>query len=111
VLVRSLSGGQRQSVAIARALGEHVKLICLDEPTAALGVKQTAQVIQLIRSIAASGTGVILVTHDLATVRAIADRIVVLNLGRVAYDGPVRQMGAEQLWALMAGGSSTGRSP
>ncbi len=106
VLVRSLSGGQRQSVAIARALGEHVRLICLDEPTAALGVKQTAQVIRLIRSIAASGTGVILVTHDLATVRGIADRIVVLNLGRVAYDGPVRHMDAEQLWALMAGGAN-----
>ena len=104
VLVRSLSGGQRQSVAIARALGEHVKLICLDEPTAALGVKQTAQVIRLIRSIAATGTGVILVTHDLATVGSIADRIVVLNLGRVVYDGPVQHMGAEQLWALMAGG-------
>ena len=106
VLVRSLSGGQRQSVAIARALGEHVKLICLDEPTAALGVKQTAQVIRLIRSIAASGTGVILVTHDLATVKTIADRIVVLNLGRVVYDGSPAQMGAEQLWALMAGGEA-----
>jgi ABC-type sugar transport system ATPase subunit len=106
ILVRSLSGGQRQSVAIARALGEHVKLICLDEPTAALGVKQTAQVIRLVRSIAASGTGVILVTHDLATVKAIADRIVVLNLGRVVYDGHVEGMGAEQLWALMAGGTA-----
>ncbi len=105
VLVRSLSGGQRQSVAIARALGEHVQLICLDEPTAALGVKQTSQVIRLIRSIAAAGTGVILVTHDLATVRRIADRIVVLNLGRVVYDGPVQHMDAEQLWALMAGGA------
>lgn len=105
VLIRSLSGGQRQSVAIARALGEHVKLICLDEPTAALGVKQKAQVTRLIRSIARSGTGVILVTHDLATVRGIADRIVVLNLGRVAYDGPVQHMDAEELWALMAGGA------
>ncbi len=104
VLVRSLSGGQRQALVIARALGEHVKLICLDEPTAALGVKQTAQVLRLIRSIAAAGTGVILVTHDLATVRMIADRIVVLNLGRVVYDGPVQHMDAEQLWALMAGG-------
>ena len=105
ILVRSLSGGQRQSVAIARALGEHVKLICLDEPTAALGVRQTAQVIRLIRSIAASGTGVILVTHDLATVKTIADRIVVLNLGRVIYDGAAKHMGAEELWALMAGGT------
>ncbi|QIG51697.1 ATP-binding cassette domain-containing protein [Nordella sp. HKS 07] len=105
VLVRSLSGGQRQSIAIARSLGAHVKLICLDEPTAALGVKQTAQVINLIRSIAAQGTGVILVTHDLATVRALADRIVVLSLGRVAYDGPVRDLSADQLWSLMARGT------
>ncbi|HTN95503.1 MAG TPA: ATP-binding cassette domain-containing protein, partial [Nordella sp.] len=104
VLVRSLSGGQRQSIAIARSLGEHVKLICLDEPTAALGVKQTAQVVNLIRSIAAQGTGVILVTHDLATVRALADRIVVLSLGRIAYDGPVKNLSADQLWSLMASG-------
>ncbi|ESY25484.1 ABC transporter ATP-binding protein [Mesorhizobium sp. LNJC394B00] len=105
VLVRSLSGGQRQSIAIARALADHVKLICLDEPTAALGVKQTAQVVKLIRSIAASGTGVILVTHDLSTVRALADRIVVLSLGRVAYDGSARQLTADQLWGLMASGT------
>ena len=105
VLVRSLSGGQRQSIAIARSLAEHVKLICLDEPTAALGVKQTAQVIKLIRSIAASGTGVILVTHDLSTVRALADRIVVLSLGRVVYDGSARHLAADQLWGLMASGT------
>ena len=77
------------------------ELICLDEPTAALGVKQTAQVVKLIRSIAASGTGVILVTHDLSTVRALADRIVVLSLGRVAYDGSARHLTADQLWGLM----------
>ncbi|MER9455122.1 ATP-binding cassette domain-containing protein [Mesorhizobium sp. M0478] len=105
VLVRSLSGGQRQSIAIARALADHVKLICLDEPTAALGVKQTAQVVKLIRSIAASGTAVILVTHDLSTVRALADRIVVLSLGQVAYDGSARQLTADQLWGLMASGT------
>jgi ribose/xylose/arabinose/galactoside ABC-type transport system permease subunit/ABC-type branched-subunit amino acid transport system ATPase component len=105
VLVRSLSGGQRQSIAIARSLAEHVRLICLDEPTAALGVKQTAQVVGLIRSIAASGTGVILVTHDLSTVRALADRIVVLSLGRVVYDGDARHLAADQLWGLMASGS------
>jgi len=107
VLVRSLSGGQRQSIAIARSLADHVKLICLDEPTAALGVKQTAQVVKLIRSIAASGTGVILVTHDLSTVRALADRIVVLSLGRVAYDGSARHLTADQLWGLMASGTLT----
>ena len=107
VLVRSLSGGQRQSIAIARSLAEHVKLICLDEPTAALGVKQTAQVLDLIRSIAASGTGVILVTHDLSTVRAVADRIVVLSLGRVVYDGSAQSLSADQLWGLMASGVPT----
>jgi ribose/xylose/arabinose/galactoside ABC-type transport system permease subunit/ABC-type branched-subunit amino acid transport system ATPase component len=105
LLVRSLSGGQRQSVAIARSLAEHVRLICLDEPTAALGVKQTAQVARLIRSIAAAGTGVILITHDLGTVRALADRIVVLSLGRVVYDGPVAHLAADQLWGLMASGT------
>jgi ribose/xylose/arabinose/galactoside ABC-type transport system permease subunit/ABC-type branched-subunit amino acid transport system ATPase component len=105
ILVRSLSGGQRQSVAIARSLAEHVKLICLDEPTAALGVKQTLQVTRLIQSIAASGTGVILITHDLATVRALADRIVVLSHGRVAYDGSAKHLAADQLWELMASGT------
>jgi ABC-type branched-subunit amino acid transport system ATPase component len=105
ILVRSLSGGQRQSVAIARSLAEHVKLICLDEPTAALGVKQTALVTRLIRSIAASGTGVILVTHHLATVRALSDRIVVLSLGRVVYDGSAKHLSADQLWGLMASGT------
>jgi len=105
VLVRALSGGQRQSIAIARSLAEHVKLICLDEPTAALGVKQTAQVTKLISSIAAAGTGVILVTHDLSTVRLLADRIVVLSLGRIVYDGPVKHLSADQLWGLMASGS------
>lgn len=106
VLVRSLSGGQRQSIAIARALGDHVKLICLDEPTAALGVKQTAQVVALVRSIARAGTGVILVTHDMATVRALADRIVVLRLGRVVYDGGIANLTASDLWSLMAGSSA-----
>ena len=108
VLVRSLSGGQRQSIAIALSLSERVKLICLDEPTAALGVKQTAQVITLVRSIAARGTGVILVTHDLSTVRALADRIVVLSLGRIVYDGAAKHLAADELWGLMAGGNLLG---
>jgi ABC-type sugar transport system ATPase subunit len=103
--VRSLSGGQRQSIAIARSLGNHVKLICLDEPTAALGVKQKAQVAQLVRSIAATGTGVILITHDLGTVRELANRIVVLSHGEVVYDGPVTHLAADQLWGLMATGT------
>lgn len=102
-LVSSLSGGQRQSVAIARSLTENVRLVCLDEPTAALGVKQTAQVINLIRKVAAKGTGVILVTHDLSTVRELADRIVVMSRGEISYDGSAKDMSADQLWNLMAG--------
>lgn len=60
---------------------------------------------KLVRSIAAGSTGVILVTHDLSTVRALADRIVVLSLGRVAYDGSARHLSADQLWGLMASGT------
>ncbi len=105
VLVRSLSGGQRQSIAIARSLAEYGRLICLDGPTAALGVRQTGQVIELIRSVAAAGTGVIVVTHDLATVPSLPERIVVLSLGRIAYDGSAGQLGADQLWGLMASGT------
>ena len=70
-------------------------------------MKQTAQVLDLIRSIAARGTGVILVTHDLSAVRAVADRIVVLSLGRVAYDGSAQSLSADELWRLMASGVPT----
>jgi len=103
VLVQALSGGQRQSVAIARALGHDVKLILLDEPTAALGVTQTANVLRLVRSVAAQGTGVIMITHDVASVLEIADRVVVLRFGRVLHDGPVNDLGEHQLLRLMAG--------
>ena len=82
--------------------------ILLDEPTAALGVKQTAQLVNLVRPIAAAGTGVILVTHDMATVRALADRIVVLRLGRVVYDGGIAGLSTDDLWALMAGNTEQG---
>jgi ribose transport system permease protein/ribose transport system ATP-binding protein len=104
VLVQSLSGGQRQSVAIARALGHHVKVILLDEPTAALGVTQTANVLALVKSIAAQGTAVIMITHDVASVLQTADRVVVLRSGQVIHDGSVgEQLTEHQLLRLMAG--------
>ncbi|HEX7291748.1 MAG TPA: ATP-binding cassette domain-containing protein [Conexibacter sp.] len=103
VLVRALSGGQRQSVAIARALGHHVKVILLDEPTAALGVTQTANVLRLVRSIAEQGTGVIMITHDVASVLEVADRVVVLRSGRVIRDAEVELLSEHQLLRLMAG--------
>jgi D-xylose transport system ATP-binding protein len=80
--VASLSGGQRQTVAIARSLLLEPKLIMLDEPTAALGVAQTAEVLNLIERVRARGLGVIMISHNMEDVRAVADRIVVLRLGR-----------------------------
>jgi D-xylose transport system ATP-binding protein len=80
--VASLSGGQRQTVAIARSLLLDPKLIMLDEPTAALGVAQTAEVLDLIERVRERGLGVIMISHNMEDVRAVADRIVVLRLGR-----------------------------
>lgn len=81
-VVASLSGGQRQTVAIARSLLLEPKLILLDEPTAALGVAQTAEVLDLIERVRDRGLGVVMVSHNMEDVRAVADRIVVLRLGR-----------------------------
>jgi D-xylose transport system ATP-binding protein len=80
--VASLSGGQRQTVAIARSLLLEPKLIMLDEPTAALGVAQTAEVLNHIERVRDKGLGVIMISHNMDDVRAVADRIVVLRLGR-----------------------------
>ena len=79
-----MSGGQRQSVAITRALLGEARLVVLDEPTAALGVVQTEQVLSLVRRLRDRGLGVVLVSHNLADVFAVADRIAVLRLGRNA---------------------------
>jgi D-xylose transport system ATP-binding protein len=80
--VRSLSGGQRQAVAIAKAVMWNSRLVLLDEPTAALGVIQTRQVLDLTRRLRDGGVGVVLISHNLYDVFAVADRIVVLRLGR-----------------------------
>jgi D-xylose transport system ATP-binding protein len=82
--VASLSGGQRQSVAIARSLLGEPKVVMLDEPTAALGVAQTAEVLALIKRLKERGYGVLVISHNLADIFEVADRIVVLRLGRNA---------------------------
>lgn len=82
VPIASLSGGQRQTVAIARSLLVNPRLVMLDEPTAALGVAQTAEVLNLIERIKAKGLAVIMISHNMEDVRAVADNIVVLRLGR-----------------------------
>jgi D-xylose transport system ATP-binding protein len=81
--VSSLSGGQRQTVAIARAVLQKAKVVILDEPTAALGVAQTAQVLALVRRLAGAGVGVLIVSHNLADVFQVSDYINVLYLGNM----------------------------
>jgi len=80
--VATLSGGQRQSVAVARAVMWNSRLVILDEPTAALGVAQTEQVLALVKRLAEQGLGVVLISHNLHDIYAVADRIAVLRLGR-----------------------------
>ncbi|GAA5662118.1 sugar ABC transporter ATP-binding protein [Brucella intermedia] len=103
--VASLSGGQRQTVAISRSLLLDPKLIMLDEPTAALGVAQTAEVLDLIERVRDRGLGVLMISHNMEDVRAVADRIVVLRLGRnngVFYPDSSN----EELVAAITGASS-----
>ena len=81
--VASLSGGQRQSVAVAKAVMSRAQLVIMDEPTAALGVQQTTMVLSLIKTLSERGTAVLLISHNLNDVFEVADRIAVLYLGRL----------------------------
>jgi D-xylose transport system ATP-binding protein len=101
--VAGLSGGQRQAVAVGRALLWGSKLVVLDEPTAALGVKQTANVLELVRRLAGEGQAVILISHSLPEVFAVADRIYVLRLGANAGTFDARSTSAETIVAAMTG--------
>ena len=103
--VASLSGGQRQTVAIARSLVGRPKVVLLDEPTAALGVAQTAEVLNLVERLRDNGLGVILVSHNMADVQAVADRICVLRLGRNAAEFRVEEATTEELVAAITGAS------
>jgi D-xylose transport system ATP-binding protein len=101
--VASLSGGQRQSVAIARSLLGEPKLVILDEPTAALGVAQTAQVLDLIVRLKERGLAVLVISHNLADVFAVCDRIVVLRLGRNSGSFDVASTSQEDVVAAITG--------
>ncbi|WP_218137108.1 ATP-binding cassette domain-containing protein [Asanoa ishikariensis] len=103
VPVAMLSGGQRQSVAIARALVGEPWLVILDEPTAALGVEQTAQVLDLIRRLRDRGLAVLVISHNLADVRAVSDRTVVLRLGRNAGEFRTAETSPEAIVAAITG--------
>jgi len=102
--VAGLSGGQRQAVAVGRALLWGPKLVLLDEPTAALGVQQTAQVLQLVRRLADSGQAVLLISHSLPDVFAVADRICVLRLGTNAGTFLRAEANVEKVVSAMTGG-------
>jgi D-xylose transport system ATP-binding protein len=101
--VAALSGGQRQAVAIARSLLGDPKVVLLDEPTAALGVEQTAQVLELIERLRDRGLGVVLVSHNLEDVLAVADRVAVLRLGRNAGTFRAGEVTHEALVAAITG--------
>jgi len=103
VQVGSLSGGQRQAIAIARSLLGEPSVVLLDEPTAALGVSQTEQVLQLIHTLRERGLGVVVISHNLENVFAVADRIIVLRLGRRAASFDVRGVSREDVVSAITG--------
>ncbi len=105
--VASLSGGQRQAIAVAKAVMWNSKLVILDEPTAALGVAQTKQVLELVRRLADHGLAVIMVSHNLNDVFAVADRIVVLKLGRTVAQGDASAFDTSSVVELMTTGQSS----
>ncbi len=104
--VASLSGGQRQAVAVAKAVMWNSKLVLLDEPTAALGVVQTRMVLDLVRTLRDHGLGVMVISHNLNDVFQVADRIAVLHLGRKVAEGPATDFDLQSVVEYM----TTGRS-
>ena len=104
--VASLSGGQRQAVAIARAVLWNSQLVIMDEPTAALGVAQTAMVLDLVRRLADRGLAVLLVSHNLIDVFKVADRLAVLRLGRMVATGQVSEFDPQSVVDYMTFGRS-----
>jgi D-xylose transport system ATP-binding protein len=106
--VASLSGGQRQSVAIARSMLGEPRVVMLDEPTAALGVAQTAQVLELVRTLREQGLAVVVISHNLADVLAVADVIVVLRLGRQVGVLDAKQTNSDEVVAAITGAREAG---
>lgn len=103
VPVASLSGGQRQSIAVAKTILRNAKVVQLDEPTAALGVAQTRQVLNLIRRLREQGLAVIVISHNLADVFSVVDRVIVMRLGRRVATFDVRATTPEQVIAAITG--------
>src|SRR5947209_2702435 len=110
-LIASLSGGQRQSVAVARSVMWNSKVVVLDEPTAALGVAQTAQVLDLISQLRKQGLAVVVISHNLEDVFTVADRIIVLRPGRRAGTFDVRSTSRQEIVGAITGAEFGTRPP
>lgn len=102
-LVRRMSGGQRQAVAIARTRLSNPKIVLMDEPTAAISVRQVAEVLDLIRRLRDQGIAVVLISHRMPDVFAVADRIAVLRRGTLVTDKPAAQSSPEEVTGLITG--------
>lgn len=110
VRVENLSGGQRQAVAISRALRWNADLIIMDEPTASLGVRETAQVLDLIRRLHDSGKTIIIISHDMSDVVSVANRVAILKQGRKVIDQPLGNLTADDLSHMVMTGEATARN-
>jgi ABC-type sugar transport system ATPase subunit len=103
--VGSLSGGQRQAVAVARAVLEDARLVIMDEPTAALGVSQTAMVLNLVKTLSESGVAVLIISHNLVDIFAVADHIAVMYLGRLVGTYPAAELDTQRAVELITTGA------
>jgi ABC-type sugar transport system ATPase subunit len=101
--IRNLSGGQRQGVAIARAIYWNAKMVIMDEPTAALGVSEQHKVLQLVRTLAGQGVPVLIISHNMQDVFAVADRIIVMRRGKKVGELIARESTPDEVVSLMVG--------
>jgi simple sugar transport system ATP-binding protein len=101
--VRRMSGGQRQAVAIARTHLSKAKIVLMDEPTAAISVRQVAEVLDLLKRLREQGMAVVLISHRMPDVFAVADRIMVLRRGHKVADKPIRASSPEEVTGLITG--------
>ena len=108
--VRRLSGGQRQAIAIARATVRGHRMVIFDEPTAALGVRQTKTTLELVRRVADQGVAVVMISHSLDDVFDVADRIVALRLGKITLNTTLSETSREEVVACMTGISPAARN-
>ena len=102
-LIKQMSGGQRQAVAIARTMLSDAKIVLMDEPTAAISVRQVAEVLNLIRHLRDRGIAVVLISHRMPDVFSVADRVIVLRRGRKVADKPIADTSPEEVTGLITG--------